>query len=224
MPHVLGHRRPGGNDRAMPNLVADTFVVADLYALLGFQRDGKSEPFVQPKLLIMHNGFLAIPAGRAEAPKLNGFAEEVPSTPRITNQEVTKRSSKKNALSLYGKPSHKRAARMLGYALTLGTSEGWLAASAIFEARLSEAERASLAFAALCGLHPTQRQDTATAAIRSAGSPLPSFLGGMEDARFWASFATPQELKAYALASFEAMSPQDQAAFFRHIGTIEVAA
>ena len=56
------------------------------------------------------------------------------------------------------------------------------------------------------------------------GDPLPPFLGGMDDARFWASYATRQELNAFSLACFEAMAPQDHAAFFRHISDIEVAA
>ena len=62
------------------------------------------------------------------------------------------------------------------------------------------------------------------ASIGSAGAPLPPFLGGMDEARSWASYASRFELKAYALASFEAMSAKDQAAFFQHISEMEVAA
>jgi hypothetical protein len=36
---------------------------------------------------------------------------------------------------------------------------------------------------------------------------LPSFLGGMDDARFWASLATPIEVEAYGAACFEMMDP-----------------
>jgi hypothetical protein len=46
----------------------------------------------------------------------------------------------------------------------------------------------------------------------------------MNEARWWASISNPAELRTHALAAFEAMSPGDQAAFFRHISEIEVAA
>ena len=65
---------------------------------------------------------------------------------------------------------------------------------------------------------------TAAASIGAAGAPLPPFLCGMDEARAWASFATSSEVKAYALAAFEAMRPKDQAAFFRLISEMEVAA
>jgi hypothetical protein len=113
------------------------------------------------------------------------------------------------------KPEHKRMARMLGYSLTLGTADAWAAFMA---------ERGALAFCALNSLDPDDAELTAAAAIGEAGAPLPTFLGGMEEARFWASCASRSERKAYALACFEAMSATDQAAFHRHISEMEVAA
>ncbi len=43
--------------------------------------------------------------------------------------------------------------------------------------------------------------------VLSMGSPLPVFMSAMNDARWWASLASPHELRAFALASFEAMHP-----------------
>ncbi|WP_421702112.1 hypothetical protein [Aliiroseovarius sp.] len=114
--------------------------------------------------------------------------------------------------------------RMLGYCLTLGTTDAWAAFSLVVSARLSEAERVALAYAVLSSLEHDHAEATAATALRSAGSPLPPFLGGLDDARFWASLASRSELKAYALASFEAMSLKDQAAFLRHISEMEIAA
>lgn len=137
---------------------------------------------------------------------------------------MTIASPKPSTLSRFMKPEHKRMSRMLGYCLTLGTAEAWSGFKFVATARLAETERASLAFAALRSLRPHHAELTAAASIRSAESPLPPFLGGMDEARLWASYASRSELKVYALACFEAMSGGDQAAFFRHIGEVEVAA
>jgi hypothetical protein len=122
------------------------------------------------------------------------------------------------------KPEHKRMSRMLGYTLMLGTPEAWAAFRFVAGVRLSEGERAMMAYFTLTALRPENADLTACTAIGSAGDPLPAFLGGMGHARHWAKWANASELKAYALACFEAMEPRDQAAFFRHISTVEVAA
>lgn len=129
-----------------------------------------------------------------------------------------------SSLGRYIKPEHKRMSRTLGYCLALGTADAWDGFSFVAAVRLSETERASLAFAALNALELDNAELTAAASIGSAGIPLPAFLGEMRDARHWASYASPSELKAYALAAFEAMSPSDQAAFLRHISEVEIAA
>lgn len=122
------------------------------------------------------------------------------------------------------KPQHKRLSRMLGYCLCLDTPEAWHGFSLAATLSLSRQERVSLAFAALNALEADDAEMTAAAVIGATGAPLPPFLGGMDDARSWASWASHSELKAYALACFEAMTPKDQAAFYAHIGTVEVAA
>lgn len=114
--------------------------------------------------------------------------------------------------------------RMLGYCLALDSAAAWSGSSIVAAVRLTETERVALALAALNSLTLDQAEITAGASIDAAGSPLPPFLGGMDEARFWASYAIRSELKAYALASFEAMSATDQAAFLRHIGDQEAAA
>jgi len=50
-----------------------------------------------------------------------------------------------------------------------------------------------------------------------AGMPYPGLLSPMEDARWWASYATPNELKSYAVACFEAMAPKVQVSFLAHV-------
>jgi len=58
------------------------------------------------------------------------------------------------------------------------------------------------------------------AALADLYLPWPDRLSSfaMTDARAWADFATPRELKAYALACFEKMRPKVQAAFLAHVG------
>ena len=131
---------------------------------------------------------------------------------------------KPSFLSKYMKPDHKRMSRMLGYCLTLGTADAWSGFSFVAVARLTETERAALAFSTLNSLKLDHAEMTAAASIGPADIPLPPFLGGMEEARLWASYASRSELKAYTLASFDAMSAADQAAFLRHIREKEVAA
>ena len=115
----------------------------------------------------------------------------------------------------------KRASRMLGYALVLNDANAWQGASVVFAARLEQGELIGLAFAALRALEPEPREAVFDLAhwgeTEGAGPPLPPFAGVMDDARWWASFASRRELKAYALASFEAMSPRDRAAFLEHV-------
>ncbi|WP_133065826.1 hypothetical protein [Mameliella alba] len=130
----------------------------------------------------------------------------------------------RSPLSRFMPQAHKRMSKMLGYTLTLGTSDAWSGFSDVAAARLSTEERAALAFASLRSLAPDHAELTARAAIRAAGAPVPAFLGQMNEARSWAAFASRSELKAYAAAAYAALSPKDQAAFFRHISEVEIAA
>jgi len=122
------------------------------------------------------------------------------------------------------KSEHDRMSRVLGYCLTLGTADAWSKFSFVAAVRLSEEERSALALAVLNSLEVDLAQDVAAASIGSAGTPLPPFLGFMDEARFWATYANRSEIKAYALACFEAMGAKDQAAFTRHIRETELAA
>ncbi len=64
----------------------------------------------------------------------------------------------------------------------------------------------------------------AIAATGAAGRPLPTLLRVMDEAPQWASYASRSERKAYALAAHDAMSFEDQLAFFRQTREMEIAA
>ena len=71
----------------------------------------------------------------------------------------------RSAISLYAKPAHRRVARAVGYALTLGEAHGWCKLTAILCMRLKPEEIAALAFAALMALD----EDTARMVAEVAG-------------------------------------------------------
>ncbi|TRD22085.1 hypothetical protein [Palleronia caenipelagi] len=131
--------------------------------------------------------------------------------------------SKRPTFAKAMEPRHLKAVRMLGYCVALGDAAAWLGLSIVLAARLTARERAALAYAALTSMDPGQAEATAAAALDAAGMPRLAFCGGMADARHWADHATRDELKAYALAAFDAMNPRDQAAFYRRISEFEVA-
>lgn len=134
---------------------------------------------------------------------------------KLQRQDIPKRTS--NAMSLFAKRGHKRVAKVVGYALTLGTADAWADASAIFAARLSDRERAGLAWAALRSLDPAHAEDVATALLGGAGQPIAPLFNPMDEAALWADMAAPAELEAYCLACFNAMSRGRKTAFLEYI-------
>lgn len=116
---------------------------------------------------------------------------------------------------------HKSACRMLGYSLTANTADGWQDCARLWALRLEQGPLGGIAFAALRALDPDRRQTAFDLAhwgeAEDAGAPLPTWGNVMDDARWWAGCASRRERKAYALASFEAMAPQDRAAFLEHV-------
>ena len=57
-----------------------------------------------------------------------------------------------NAMSRYAKRAHKAVARAIGYALTLGDASSWDKLTSLLILRLSDAERAALAYSSLRSL------------------------------------------------------------------------
>ena len=109
-----------------------------------------------------------------------------------------------------------RAVHSLGRALLLGTSiEHWQGVALIFRARLTPQERAALAVSALRSLEPSDAAQVFEFACPFADYPLPTVNNVMSSARWWASLADATELKGFAVASFEAMAPNEQAYFLR---------
>ena len=86
-----------------------------------------------------------------------------------------------------------------------------------FTAWLTPAERVALAAGALLALSPT----TATSVCETflaehrAGEPVPPLDDIRAEARLWASWAAPAELRAYLAACWHRLSEKDRSAFLK---------
>ena len=117
--------------------------------------------------------------------------------------------------SSHFKPGHKAVARTLVYALTVGDADSFAALSDVIAMRLHREECVGVAWAANKALEA----DDADRLFDCAGAGMPGLPmdDKIEEAAFWADMAEPAELRAYCLASFKRMLPQDQADFLTHI-------
>jgi hypothetical protein len=134
-------------------------------------------------------------------------------------------AKKRSSFSNFMKSEHKRMSCVMGYTLTLGDADAWSGFTTMARARLTVEERSALAWAALRSLDTLEQAElVAKTVLTFADYPLPSFLNPMYDARWWASFASLNERKAYALAAYEALPVRKQMAFRNHISEVEIAA
>ncbi|MFD1341469.1 hypothetical protein [Litorisediminicola beolgyonensis] len=119
-------------------------------------------------------------------------------------------------MSKYAAKPHKRAARSLGCALTLDTYEAWRDFSTISALRLTDVERAKLAWAALKALEPEQAEIVANTVLGGAGMPIAPLFDELGEAATWVTFASETELDAYCTAAFEAMTEERRKAFLAY--------
>jgi hypothetical protein len=118
----------------------------------------------------------------------------------------------------------KRVSKSLGYTLWLDTFEDWDGLSLILRSLLTDRQRAALAFMALKALDYDQAVMAAEAALsEGAGQPIAPLFNHMDESAFWTDMATPDELDAYALASFNAMPAPRKAAFLEFVQGRQVA-
>ncbi|WP_406736966.1 hypothetical protein [Thioclava sp. GXIMD4215] len=85
-----------------------------------------------------------------------------------------------------------------------------------YQKRADAATALALAIADCHPIDAAKLMEAALADLRQ-GAPGPALLGIMEEANFWAGYATREELKAYALVAFRALGRADQKAFLKHV-------
>lgn len=154
---------------------------------------------------------------KENAANLAGFngAIRTESTENSRNKHTPKRGVA--AISKYYKDRHKRAARMLGYCLTLNTPDVWLGAADFLRKRLTMPELVGLAYSILEALPRDIALEAAQARLGGAGQPIAPLFSFMDQAAFWADMAEPEEAEAYCLASFNRMAPGRKVAFLSHV-------
>jgi len=105
---------------------------------------------------------------------------------------------------------------MVGHALTLKSDiEVWCGLTTVLKARLSPFERVCLAATVLDAAEDDQFWQVIESAVpsRLAGQPLPLFLDLEAEARWWADFASPAELRAWLTACFVRLPKSEQTSF-----------
>ncbi|GGL80322.1 hypothetical protein [Wenxinia marina] len=117
------------------------------------------------------------------------------------------------SFSALAKREHVRASRMLGFALTTHDFDGWDAFALVCAARLTASERAAMAWASLRSLDPDDAMAVVMTALPAAGAPMPPWTDPLEDAEWWTSRASPDELRAYLAAIFNALPRMDREDF-----------
>lgn len=150
------------------------------------------------------------PTGRREITNINGLSPEDPTSPVIIFQGVARQGSNEEAGSENENPGALAGA-------TGADLEDFLNA---IDNNLKRESAARTLMEAVLACDPQDRitlMECFIEALRQ-GDPVPPFMGIMASARDWAAWACRAELKAYCLASFEAMSGRDQAAFLGHVG------
>ena len=119
----------------------------------------------------------------------------------------------------YYKDRHKRTARSFLYALALDEVNGWLSLKSIMMARMSEKERASLAYTALRSLNEEQRESVARHAVDVdlIGPPMPPWSDLREDATWWTQRASLAEKETYLLTIYEHLPKKDKKEFAQYL-------
>lgn len=116
----------------------------------------------------MPNRVAGVPTKKNAAPMTGGAAfkriEENNSPHRNCPKYATPKRVR-GAMSKWAKDRHKKVARAIGFALTLGTESAWHGITIVLMARLSDEERAALAFAALMSLSDEHAAAVAEAAV-----------------------------------------------------------
>lgn len=116
-------------------------------------------------------------------------------------------------ISKHGKDAHKRTARMLGYALTLAEVGAWWGFSTVLEAHLTTQERAAIALMSLKALPKKDCLAVVRVLLPTRHLPDPPLMGPVDQASFWADYASTEELDAFCLACFNRMRVPRQSAF-----------
>ncbi len=113
--------------------------------------------------------------------------------------------------------NHRRASKMLACTLHADSVETWSEAAVVWRARLTDTERAALAFSVLTSLNSDHREWVCEAVFDGPEMPAVPLISAMDEAANWADWADYPSIKACTLAGFNRLTLGDQVAFAEHI-------
>ena len=138
----------------------------------------------------------------------NGFEGKVPRPQVKTNQDLSKSgSNSKTTLANANSGVQALAGAVQSEQAFVGKT------------RIRNRETASALCHAILACEPIDAREIMAVAYAdlSIGMPIAPLFSVMDEAWFWASVSTQNELKAYTLACFTSMTPRNQAAFLAYV-------
>ena len=113
--------------------------------------------------------------------------------------------------------AHINSIEVLKRALASGASDDWIQASRVWRRDLEDLELAQLTLAGLLALDDEMGSIVLSSAFEDLEMPFPPFWSAMGEASSWADRADYPSVKAFTLAGFNRMTPEDQSAFLNYV-------
>ncbi len=112
---------------------------------------------------------------------------------------------------------HRRASKMLAYALHADSVDIWSDAALVWRARLTDRENATLAYSMLRALDQDHAVHVVEAVFDKPDMPMVPLFSATDEAANWADWADGELIRAVMIAAYNRLIPSDQADFLRHV-------
>ena len=112
---------------------------------------------------------------------------------------------------------HRRASKMLAYAMHADCVDIWADAAVVWRKRLTDAELAVLSYSILRAMYPDHAVLVVEAIFDRPNMPMVPLFYAINEAAHWADWADYASIKACTLTGFNRLTPSDQAEFLRHV-------
>ena len=113
--------------------------------------------------------------------------------------------------------NHRRASKMLAYALHADSVDIWSQAAIVWRKRLNDKELGALSYSFLRAMDPDQAALVCEAVFDSPDMPIVPLFSAMHEAACWADWAGYDSIMACTIAGYNRLAPSDQAAFLSHV-------
>ena len=113
--------------------------------------------------------------------------------------------------------NHRRASKMLAYALHADSVDIWSQAANVWRARMTDTELAKLAYSVLRAMNSDLARLVVEAIFDKPDMPMVPLFSAMDEAAHWADWADYDSVKTCTLAGYNRLSPDDQNDFLCHV-------